>query len=210
MKFRPLEVAAVLISLAAIVLIRNRTVESRILAERVQIAETAVNSEAGRARDFLRQIKEFKQLARHSRLDTTVRISGLDLDSNQVNVDFGSGRSPLVLYSIDPSCASCLANMPFVDSIAQNFRVCRTSVIGVLTTSRDKLSKLESERRPSFPVLQEASGTAWEVLPLTVSPHLILIGPSGKFGGWWAGELTDSTRAEITASLATACANSPR
>lgn len=138
----------------------------------------------------------YKQVALQSELEPYITLEGIDLDSVRFFLRPRDLDRPLVLYSIDPACPACIANLPFLLELAAK-GPCRTQVVGVAVAGWAELEQFRRRHGVVFPVLRQAWGEAWAILPIAGSPMTVVLGPKGSVKGWWAGRLTTEAQNEI-------------
>jgi hypothetical protein len=143
---------------------------------------------------------------RAARIDSSVTLEGATFDQKRTVVRLADLKAPLVLYSINPECSSCFRNLPFINSLAEARSSCSTRVLGVLAADDGSVGRAP-DGRLHFQLLSNASGTAWDVLPLVSAPTVIVIAPRGRLGGWWSGELSVVDQADIMRTIASSCAD---
>lgn len=167
--------------------------------------------EFGRMRDSLNQeLSQGKEQISYllawlaaSHADTSIQLAGTTTKGDSISLSLATGAFPTVLYSMDPSCSSCLANIPYLSALARQ-KPCGTRVVGVLSASDETGAAFDS-MGVAFPILTKSSGKAWRVLPLVSAPTTFVILPGGKLQGWWRGELTLSQKRNIDTKLARSC-----
>lgn len=149
-------------------------------------------------------LRLYSNIVANSRLSKRVTLVGQDLDSSVVNVRLDSSKVPILLYSIDPECASCLATLPFIKAVSRRSD-CGVRVIGIAVNNWSELESLRKREDITFPILRQARGEAWVLFPINASPSTTLIGPLGRVQGWWRGLLNDTAKAEIDSLIAKSC-----
>jgi hypothetical protein len=188
-------ITAVLIALAART---KRQTHSEIAALRtVQDSLRRLNVMILHDRDYL------FRWARVSRPRTEIVLEGTTLDDRPMSLDFAANSAPLILYSINPDCSACFENAAYLSDIATR-KPCGVAVVGVLVANG---ARFADAQRPDvhFPVLKNASGNAWDVLPLASSPTTVLLGDHGQLEGWWPGVLSPTDKASIETQLIKSC-----
>lgn len=146
----------------------------------------------------------FRSLAKYSVLDTSVELVGVFENETLKVLKKGSERiRPTILYSMDPACASCTANLPFVDSIT-TVAPCPIQLVGVFVASEAK-QRNAFTGLSNFPIVVNASGSAWEALSLHEVPILSVIGRSRGVRGIWSGALTPTDKGKILHAVRDIC-----
>lgn len=125
-------------------------------------------------------------------------------NGSELHLRIAQHARALLLYTIDPSCPACQRTLPFVRQLAQA-EGCDVDVIGVFTGSDGEASEFDSDDDAAFPVLFNASGSAWDVLQLQDPSVLILIGSSGRILDVRSGDLTVTERTAVRGTLGQAC-----
>jgi hypothetical protein len=180
--------------------------------ERIANYTSALRATRNQA-DSLRSLLQFsEQDSRHLRRmlvktgfsRVNAELHGFDLDSRPLQLKFGGRTAPLILYSIDPNCIVCRNNIPFIKELADE-AICGSEVVGVTVGGFDKVNGLRSDFNLNFPVLNQASGSAWDLFPLRAVPVTILILPRDQVPEWWIGDVSDQKKTQIRRTLRESC-----
>lgn len=202
--FRPAELLlmGVAIALAWRVFAQGR--EVRIVHSQLQRTDSAFRAVQSRADVLMSDSKHYLNVFEVSRLEPLVLLEGLDLDSNRVSLATRSLRVPTVIYSIDPDCAPCLANLPVIQELQRRSH-CDVRLIGVVASDPQLIDDARRKHRIGFTVLRSASGAAWKLFPLADAPLLVMLEPQGRVLGWWRGMLSASDKTDVERKLRNAC-----
>jgi hypothetical protein len=142
-------------------------------------------------------------LAKNSHFDSAVALSGESDNGLSIRLALGRLDYPLILYSIDYRCNSCLANIPFLNDLSR-LRPCGAQVEGVLLSAVSDTAPTGAPR-PDFRLIRNSSGAALTVLPLATPSSAVLLGKGGRYVGYWRGVLDSSAQEAIQDSVERMC-----
>lgn len=189
--------------LALLLLLRTHRAERSARGTSVLLL-SRYDSLSRREAELERDLRHYRRIARRSTLNPSITLEGRTLKSGSWQTRLSQRTAPLLIYSIDPFCAACLGNLSFVNTVHKE-GPCGTTVLGLGVNNFSGLESLARDSALAFPILREASGEAWELLPLTASPTTVVIGQRGVVHGWWIGLLSEHSRNEILALLRQKC-----
>lgn len=155
----------------------------------------------------------YQALALHSQIRPFTLLSGLTADGAPLSLDLGDLDGLTILYSIDPTCVACTANLPFVDTLDSivshtGGRGCSVNATGILVAPEHETGLLPEFR--GIRLMVSASGAAWDALPLEQSPLLVLLRAPGSVIGSWRGVLSVSDQEDVLARSLAACREGDR
>jgi hypothetical protein len=140
------------------------------------------------------------RLAAYSRLDSNVTLDGV-LQSGMARRVSLSASPGVVLYTINPLCAACAVNKPFVDSVMTT-PDCKAERLAVYVAADGVRKDAELS---NVPILLDASGSAWRALSLDVTPLMLVVGADRRVIGAWTGEFSEKDRPEIRRAVGDVC-----
>lgn len=191
----------IIASVSVVLVYRSRQAE---LESRRALGDalTVQNSFQKRLAEAQLDLSLVSAFARNARPDSSLVIEGRHLDGSLSSISLQHLVRPTLLYSIDVRCATCLANIPFLNRLTHE-RPCGLDVYGViLTPLRDGLFSAE---RPSFPLLGEVRGEALNALPIGIPSSAVLIGEGGSYLKSWRGVFDDVTQSDLRAVVESSC-----
>ncbi len=168
------------------------------LAEQLDAARGSIQSQSN-------DIAMLRQTLLGSSLVEGTRVVGVDVDGTSRVVDLSQPPTPLMVTVVNPDCPACRTELP---EVAAAFAAagCDPHVgLGLGIGAGKGVASFADSVGVRFPVLLESSGSGWRVLPVDVSPMLVLLAADGRIAHLSNGLMTDAEWRDLERWLSESC-----
>ena len=128
-------------------------------------------------------------------------LSGMDLDGNEITLNYQNDPRKAVMLIFSPSCGYCTDNMPNWQAIAQSLDRKLYRIMAVSITNEGVKEYIGQHSLPDVPVIADVEPKSRVSYEMNVTPQTILIDSQGKVEKVWTGVLQHDERPEVEQSL---------
>ena len=153
------------------------------------------------------EISYLRRLASAGRIRASFSVIGADRDGNQLTLELTNLRRPVLFYTLDVRCPSCISSIPFLNTLARSQR-CDVDVVAILLNDKrivDEWQRTHRDVEFAFTMMDRPSDDVWEFVPPDITPSAVLVGLGGEISGWWLGALDYTDEAAIMRQLEDHC-----